>query len=154
MCQQLCKNKTKKNTERQRRHTKLNYTQLIWNPLEFNYLVTPRVQQHTGSSSLRRSVSRIMAVPSACWPHAVFPGLSGNKGRKTPFYSITLAALGHRANTKECGFIKTISARNEPNRLIHHQPWGARRGWLVFGGCGWVPRFSTWDRHLSHGFSF
>lgn len=63
-----------------------------------------------------------MAVPSASWPHAVFPGLSGNKGRKTPFYSITPAALGHWANTKESGFIKTISARNEPNRLIYHQP--------------------------------
>lgn len=63
-----------------------------------------------------------MAVPSASWPHAVFPGLSGNKGRKTPFYSITPAALGHWANTKESGFIKTISARNEPYRLIYHRP--------------------------------
>lgn len=64
----------------------------IWKPLAFNYLVTLWVQKHTGSSSLHRSVSGIMAVPSACWPHVVFPGLSGNKGRKTPFYSITPAA--------------------------------------------------------------
>lgn len=54
-----------------------------------------------------------MVVPSACWPHAVFPGLLGNKGRKPPFYSITPAAPSHRANTQESGFIKTISARNE-----------------------------------------
>lgn len=99
-----------------------------------------------------------MAVPSACWPHAVFPGLSGNKGRKTPFYSITPAALGHRANTKESGFIKTISARNQPNKLIYHQPcseWeGLRRhrDRLVFRGCGWFPdSVHKKDRHLSHG---
>lgn len=99
-----------------------------------------------------------MAVPSACWPHAVFPGLSGNKGRKTPFYSITPAALGHRANTKESGFIKTISARNQPNKLIYHQPcseWeGLRRhrDRLVFRGCGWFPdSVHKKDRHLSPG---
>lgn len=75
-----------------------------------------------------------MAIPSACWPHAVFPGLSGNKGRKPPFYSITLAAPGHRANTKESSFIKTISARNEPNRLIYQPCRERERGdWLVGG---------------------
>lgn len=75
-----------------------------------------------------------MAIPSARWPHAVFPGLSGNKGRKPPFYSITLAAPGHRANTKESGFIKTISARNEPNRLIYQPCRERERGdWLVGG---------------------
>lgn len=67
-----------------------------------------------------------MAAPSARWPHAVFPGLSGNKGRKTPFYSITPAAPGHQANTKESGFIKTISVRKEPNKLIYHQPVSVR----------------------------
>lgn len=97
-----------------------------------------------------------MAVPSASWPHAVFPGLSGNKGRKTPFYSITPAALGHWANTKESGFIKTISARNEPNRLIYHQPCTeyerlrGHRDTPVLRGCGCFPDSAhEGDRHLS-----
>lgn len=148
-----CNKNTHKHTEQQRgNQTELN--PVIWNPSEFNYLVTLRVQQHTSSSSLHRSVSRIMAVPSARWPHAVFPGLLGNKGRKNPFYSITPAAPGHRANTKESGFIKTISARNEPNKLIYHQPSSERGGlqrhkggWLVFWGA--VERSFTWAQLLS-----
>lgn len=74
-------------------------------------------------SSIHCGVSRIIAVPRPAWPHAVLPGLWGNRGRKPPLFSITPAVPDHRANTKESGFIKTISARKEPNRLIYQECW-------------------------------
>lgn len=52
------------------------------------------------------------------------PGFVGKQEEKTPFYSITRAAPGHQANTKESGFIKTISAKSKPNRLIYLRLFG------------------------------
>lgn len=99
---------------------------VIWNPFESNYPADPGSSRASAAPPGSTTVWREQwPSPRPADPMPCSRACRETRGETTPtntrFYSITLAALGQRANTKESGFIKTISARREPTRLIYHQ---------------------------------